>query len=81
MTEFFIGFGILLGYFIVCATIALICKRFVKMPNEVFRKLLHMILICSIFVLTYAFSTWCISVAASVLFALIVFPILLLDYF
>ena len=77
MTEFFIGFGILLGYFIVCATIALICKRFVKMPNEVFRKLLHMILICSIFVLTYAFSTWWISVAASVLFALIVFPILL----
>lgn len=47
------------------------------MPNEVFRKLLHMILICSIFVLTYAFSTWWISVAASVLFALIVFPILL----
>ncbi|MFA5341587.1 MAG: phosphatidate cytidylyltransferase [Clostridia bacterium] len=77
MREFIIGFGVLIGYFLVCAAIALIIRRFIKVPDEVFRKILHMILLCSIFVLTGAFSTWWISVTASVFFALIVFPILL----
>ncbi|MFA5153651.1 MAG: phosphatidate cytidylyltransferase [Clostridia bacterium] len=76
MTEFIVGFGILLGYFLVCAAIALFLRRFVKMPNEVFRKILHIILLCSIFVLTYAFGTWWIAVTASVIFIVMVFPIL-----
>lgn len=70
------GFGILLLYFVVCAAAALALRRFISMPREVFRKLLHTILLGSILVLTHAFQTWWYAAFASILFMLMVFPIL-----
>lgn len=46
------------------------------MPKELFRKSLHFVLLFSLLVLVYAFQTWWISALASVVFALMVFPIL-----
>jgi dolichol kinase len=74
--EFITGFGILLGYFVVCATGALTLRRFVAVPVEVFRKTLHIILLGSIFVWTYAFQTWWVSAIATVVFVALVFPVL-----
>ncbi len=76
--EFITGFGILLAYFIVCAASALALRRLVAFPSEVFRKTLHIILIGSIFVFTYAFRTWWVSAIAAAAFAAVVFPILML---
>lgn len=76
MHEFIAGYGILLGYFAFCATSALVLRRLVTMPTEVFRKVLHIILLGSIFVLTYAFKTWWISAFSTIVFMIMVFPIL-----
>lgn len=77
MNEFIVGFVGLLVYFIVCATGALILRKMVIVPTEIFRKTLHIILLGSIFVLTYAFNQWILSVIASIVFMIIVYPILM----
>jgi dolichol kinase len=74
--EFIKGYGILLGYFAVFAAGALFLRRFTAVPKEVFRKTLHIILLNSIFVWTYAFKTWWVSAIAAVAFMAMVFPIL-----
>jgi dolichol kinase len=76
MIDFFKGFGILCGYFLICASAALLLRRFFRIPSEVFRKLLHIILLCSLFVWIYAFQTWWISSLAALIFTAIVFPLL-----
>lgn len=76
--EFVTGFGLLLVYFVALAVGALALRRFVKVPREVFRKTLHLIVLGSVFVLTYAFGTWWVSAAASLVFMALVFPVLAL---
>lgn len=76
MTHFIQGFGILCGYFFLCASIALILRRLIHIPSEVFRKLLHMILLCSLFVWIYAFQNWWNASLAALVFVAIVFPLL-----
>jgi len=78
MIDFISGFGILCGYFFVCASAALLLRRFVRTPTEVFRKLLHIILLCSLFVWIYAFRTWWIASLAALVFTSIVYPLLFL---
>lgn len=75
--EFFSGFGILLLYFALCASGALLLKRLVNVPTEVFRKTLHIILLGSIFVLTYAFTTWWIAALSALVFMALVYPALM----
>jgi phytol kinase len=76
MIDFFKGFGILCGYFFISASAALLLRRFVRPPSEVFRKLLHIILLCSLFVWIYVFQTWWIASLAALVFTLIVYPLL-----
>lgn len=76
--EFLSGFIILIGYFVVCASCALLLRKLVKVPREVFRKILHLILLCSLLVLVYAFRTWWISALTAIVFVAMVFPILAL---
>lgn len=74
--EFIKGYGILLTYFVICASGALTLRRFITIPKEIFRKILHIILLGSILVLTYGFNSWWISAMAAMTFAVMVFPIL-----
>lgn len=76
LPELTAGYALALGYFIACAAAALALRRFVAVPAEVFRKTLHLILLGSIFVWTYAFRTWWVSAAAAALFAATVYPML-----
>lgn len=78
MLEFIVGTLILFGYFIICASTALLLRRFFAMPKEVFRKILHVILLMSVFIVVYAYSTWWISALAALSFILLVFPILMI---
>lgn len=78
MQELLQGYGVMSLYFIVAASAALLCRALIKIPDEVFRKLLHFILLGSIFVFVFAFDTWWISALAAVIFEIVVYPILLL---
>lgn len=85
MIEFLKVFGILCGYYLVCASAALLVRFYIRISSEVFRKLLHFILLCSLFIWTYAFRTWWIASLAALIFVVIVFPLLSLaeklDYY
>ncbi|NLL43817.1 MAG: phosphatidate cytidylyltransferase [Firmicutes bacterium] len=70
------GFSIIILYFIVLAGLAIFLKQFIKVPKEVFRKILHLILLGSVFGWTYAFETWWIALGAVLTFLLIVFTLL-----
>lgn len=76
MTAFIGGIGILAGYFIVCASAALFARRLIRIPTEVFRKILHTILLCSLFVWLYAFPNWWMASLAALLFIAIAYPLL-----
>lgn len=76
MVEFLTGMGIVCVYFIICATIAILCRHFLKIPDEVFRKLLHFILLGSVPFWIYSFSKWWMAVLGCILFIVIVYPIL-----
>lgn len=76
MNEFFIGFFILITYYAVMATVAIILRLTLKIPNEVFRKILHFILLGSIFVFTFGFERWWASALSAVIFMVVVYPIL-----
>jgi len=78
VSELLRGFGVLFGYFILCVTCVLAIRKFIKMPTEVFRKILHFVLLGSLLVLVYAFETWWLSALAAIVFTVVVFPILAL---
>jgi len=76
LIEFITGYGMLLGYFVICASGALLLRRLVRVPTEVFRKTLHFILLGSIFIWIYMFETWWVSALAAVVFTAMLYPIL-----
>lgn len=76
MLEFGIGFAILCGYFAVCAAVAFLCRKTLKIPDEIFRKILHFILLSSLFVFVFAFKTWWISCIACASIVVLAYPIL-----
>ncbi|MBN2005561.1 MAG: phosphatidate cytidylyltransferase [Anaerolineae bacterium] len=74
-----IGFGLFMGYFAVAGLPLILLKAYHhKMPFEVMRKLYHFLIVLSIFPLLKLFSTWYAAVLASLMFTLIVYPILAL---
>lgn len=78
MIEFLIGFGILVAYFVICASTALILRKTIRIQDELFRKILHFILLCSLFVFVFAFKTWWKSGIACLVVISIAYPILYL---
>ena len=76
MTELLHGAGNILVYFLVCATTALVAHALLPIPSEVFRKILHLILLGSLAVWILVFSRWWLSALSAVIFALAVYPLL-----
>lgn len=74
--EFIKGIALLLAYCAAAVTLALLARKFVKMPRELFRKMLHLILLLSLPIFLYAFPTWRLSALAAIGFAMAVYPIL-----
>jgi phytol kinase len=73
-----IGLGLFLSYFVFAALLALLIKTRLKMPSELFRKMLHLVITFSILPLLKLFSTWYAAVLAAFLLVLIMYPILTL---
>lgn len=76
MQEFWTGLGVLCAYFLICASVALLLRKSIKIPNETFRKILHFILLTSLFVFVYAYKTWWISALTCLCIIALAYPIL-----
>ena len=76
MDGFWSGFGAGLLYFAILASIALISRVLIKIPDELFRKILHCILLGSLVPFVFCFGKWWISALTAVGFAIAVYPIL-----
>ena len=77
MTELFADLGMICLYFIPMAGIALTLRFFVKIPDELFRKLLHFILLGSFPFFAFLFESWWAAALTAVVFAVVVYPVLM----
>ena len=78
MQEFLYGSSIFALYVIPAAAIMLTARHFLRIPDELFRKILHFILLGAYIPLLFAFQTWWMSAAFAVAVIVLVYPILAL---
>lgn len=78
MNPLLLGTANLLIYFIIAISIAFPARLIFTIPDEVFRKLLHFILLGSFMVLILSFPTWYMTAIVAVAFEVIVYPILII---
>ena len=76
--EFTLGLAILIAYYAVFVSLGLLIRALVPMHPELFRKILHLIMLFSLLILIYAFDTWWLAVLCALAFIALVFPILAL---
>lgn len=65
-------------YIIPAATIMLSARKIMKIPNELFRKILHFILLGAYIPFLFAFETWWISAALAAILIIVIYPVLML---
>lgn len=78
MQEFFRGMMVFLLYILPAAAVMLTARALVKIPDELFRKILHFILLGAYIPLAFGFSCWWHAAAFILGFAGAIYPILLL---
>ena len=66
MQEFLHGAYIFILYLTPMAIIMLLVRKFLNIPDELFRKTLHFILLGAYFPFLFAFDTWWISAGLAV---------------
>ncbi len=76
MQEFLSGASVVIIYFVIAASVAIGCRMLIKIPNELFRKILHCILLGSLLGFVFGFETWWLSAGTAIAFAMVVYPIL-----
>lgn len=65
-------------YIIPSVSIMLIARKVIKVPDELFRKILHFIMLGAYIPFVFAFDTWYVSAGISASLIVILYPILLL---
>lgn len=76
MQEFLHGAGIVCIYYVVAASGAFTLRWLTKISDELFRKILHFILLLSYVPFAFAFQTWWRSVVLTVVLEILIYPIL-----
>ena len=76
MQELLHGAGIVCIYFVIAASVMLTLRWLIKIPDELFRKILHFILLFSYIPFAFAFHTWWLSVLLAVVLEILIYPIL-----
>ena len=76
MQEFLFGAGIVCLYFVVVASAMMTCRYFLKIPDELFRKMLHFVLLFSYIPFVFAFETWWKSALFAIGLEIVIYPIL-----
>ena len=77
MTEFLHGTLIFLLYLVPLAIIILLIRKFTKIPDELFRKILHFILLGAYIPLLLGFQTWWICIIFVACLLVLLFPVLI----
>lgn len=78
MQEFLHGAAMVILYLIPMALMALTARKLIKIPDELFRKILHFILLGAYIPLITAFKTWWIASGFALIFIIVLYPILTL---
>ena len=78
MNELLHGVSVFAVYLIPAAVIMLTARKFLKIPDELFRKILHFLLLGAYFPFLFAFQTWWISAGFAAGLIVIIYPILAL---
>lgn len=78
MHPFLYGTVITLSYIAVAAAVMLSARRLFTIPDELFRKILHFILLGAYIPLCFAFKEWWMAAALAVSLVVVLFPILAL---
>ena len=78
MQEFLMGAGIVCIYYVVAASSIFAVRWLTKIPDELFRKILHFILLLSYIPFAFGFETWWRSVLLTVILEILIYPILAL---
>ncbi len=68
--------GVFCVYIIVAASLALLLRKFARVPSYVFRKILHLIAFTSLIVMQSAAGRWYIASLTALIFAAVVYPVL-----
>ena len=76
MAEFLHGALVFVLYLAPMAVIMPIARKFFHLPDELFRKLLHFVLLGAYFPFLFAFQTWWISAAFAASLIVILYPLL-----
>ena len=77
MQSFFYGAGITVLYIISALGIVLLARKCFTIPDELFRKILHFILLGAYIPLVFAFETWRMAAVFALILMAILFPALL----
>ncbi len=77
MNELLYGISNILIYFAIMVVVVLTMRKFIHIYDELFRKILHFVLLGSLAVWTVSFPTWWIEVLTVIGFVAIVYPILM----
>lgn len=78
MQAFLHGAGNVCIYFVVAASVALCSRKLIKIPDELFRKALHFILLFSYIPFAFSFEIWWHSVLLTLILELLIYPALAL---
>ena len=78
MEELLHGISVFAIYLLPAAVIMLCGRAFLKIPDELFRKILHFILLGAYFPFLYGFQTWWISAGFAASLILVLYPVLAL---
>ena len=78
MDEFLSGAGVVCLYIALAATPVFVSRRFIRIPDELFRKILHFVLLFAYIPFLYAFNTWWMPVLLAVIIAALAYPALVL---
>ena len=76
MQLFLYGVGITMLYIIVAVGIMLLARKYLTIPDELFRKILHFILLGAYIPLVFAFETWWMAAIFAISLIIILFPAL-----
>lgn len=67
----------LIIYFVIAAGLAIFDRFVFTIPSELFRKMLHFILLGSFLVMVISYPTWFSAALAAIIFEIVVYPILI----
>lgn len=74
--DFVRGTELLILYFVLMAGTAILCRLMIRIPDELFRKILHCILLFSLPVFVFGYRSWQTAAVAALAFAAVVYPLL-----